>query len=104
MEKNEFQTYRNFKISVIHFYSVYALMLDICLTLNMFFNVDVGFESVILRLLLYILLPFIVGILKVVFIDSFFNRISVKIKWIFTIVVFAYFAFLGLYSFLQFRA
>ncbi len=95
---NFFEEYRELKINTIHSFIIYGLLLDVFLILKTFFEIDIYIESVVLRIIVYLIIPFTLGEVKVIFIDPFFDKISVKIKWIFVFLVFGVLVFMGVYS------
>ena len=97
-EDNYNEQYREFKINTINSWIVFGLLIDIGLVLKEFFNIEVYFKSAALRILVFFIIPFIIGIIKVVYIDPFFDKISGKIKWGFVFVVVGVLIFMGGYS------
>ena len=85
----------------LHFWSGICAMIDVGLFLKEFFGIRIQFDSVILRIVFFVFVPFLFGCLKILVIDTFFDRISPKIKWIFAFLAFGIFVLFALRFFLR---
>ena len=91
--ENNSNPYIRKKIGVLHSFAGWFFIYDIYIFIDCVLNIPVKFENKFMTILMMGIFPFSVGIIKIAFIDPFFDKISYKIKWFFMIFVFAVFSF-----------
>ncbi len=90
LEKSRNPTIRG-DIKSLHFLSGIFFVWEVFLLIEIFLKIPMTFSNKILTIFFDIIFPISIGIVKIKFIDPFFDSFTIKIKYIFMVVVFTVF-------------